>query len=671
MPNHLANSNSPYLLQHQDNPVDWYPWGEEALTKAKDEDKPIFLSIGYAACHWCHVMAHESFEDEATAALMNEHFVNIKVDREERPDIDAIYMSAVVTLTGSGGWPMSVFLTPQGEPFIGGTYFPPVARHNLPSFTELLRHVQRLWSEERDKVFEAGKVLLEHMQASELALAGADSLKQEALDQAAMRLAQSYDWNNGGWGGAPKFPQPMTIDFLLGRGLLGDKMARDVALHALKAMSKGGMYDVVGGGFARYSVETTWLVPHFEKMLYDNAQLARTYLHGYLVSGDEALKRVCERTLDFVAREMRDKSGAFYSSLDADSEGEEGKFYVWAFDEIQAHTSELFIAAFGVKPEGNFEGKTILQRTLSDEHLAEQFDMVQAAVRNQLDRDLAQLLAARDKRVRPQTDDKALTAWNAMMLTTFAEAARYLNRADYLEIAQANADFMLSELQQGDRLLRAWRAGNAALNAYLEDYAALILGLLALYQSDADPCWYAQAERLADEMLAHFSDPTGGFFDTSDQHEVLITHPKEIQDNATPSGNSLAAMALLQLAAYSGKGEWFDLATKSAAALQDAASKYPTAFGQWLQALQFAQAEVKEIAVVGEEGKRQDFLNVVWAEWQPFAVVAASTFPPSEKSPALLQNRSLVNGEASAYVCRNFVCERPVTEPMELKVLLD
>lgn len=676
MPNRLAQSNSPYLLQHKDNPVDWYPWGEEALAKAKAEDKPIFLSIGYAACHWCHVMEHESFEDEATAAVMNENFVNIKVDREERPDIDGIYMDAVVAMTGSGGWPMSVFLTPEGEPFIGGTYFPPVARHNLPSFTQLLEHVQRLWTEERAKVTEVGQNLLERLQASRIPLGGGEALKAETLKEAAQKLAQSYDWGKGGWGRAPKFPQPMTIEFLLGQGLQGDGFARDVALHALRAMARGGMYDVVGGGFARYSVDDEWLVPHFEKMLYDNAQLARAYLHGYLLSGDEGLRRVCEETLDFVARELRDEAGGFYSSLDADSEGEEGKFYVWSLAEIEAlledkQSRDLLLAAYAVSEEGNFEGQNVLQQMKGDAELAEEFGIAEDEVRASLKASHALLLEAREKRVRPGTDDKVLTAWNGLMLMAFAEAGRYLKREDYLEIAQANADFLLSELEVDGRLLRSWRAGKAAHNGYLEDYAALILGLLALYQSDGKGRWYVEAERLAGEMLAHFSDgkSESGFFDTRDDHEELVRLPKELQDNATPSGNALAAQALLQLAAYSGKGEWFDRAAVSAAGLQEAAGQYPTAFGQWLQAMQFALAEGREIALVGGEEERGALLSEVWAQWRPFDVVAVAE--GEAEDPALLRERVQTDGKASAYVCRHFVCERPVTEARALRELLD
>jgi hypothetical protein len=677
MPNQLANSNSPYLLQHQDNPVDWHPWGEDALNRAKAEDKPIFLSIGYAACHWCHVMAHESFEDEETAALMNEHFINIKVDREERPDIDGIYMDAVVALTGSGGWPMSVFLTPEGEPFLGGTYFPPVPRHNLPSFKDLLKHVQHIWADEREKAFDVGQQLLERIRSSSISLEGEQTLNGDVLDQASMALAQSYDWKNGGWGQAPKFPQAMAIDFLLGRASRGDKLALDVATHALKSMAAGGMYDVLGGGFARYSVDDRWLVPHFEKMLYDNALLSRAYLHAYLITGDESFRKVCESTLDFVARELRDKDGGFYSSLDADSEGEEGKFYVWKVEEINQILEDgvdrdLLISTYGISEKGNFEGHNIFQRAKSNSEIAAQFQLTEEDVERKLDEMHKMLLSAREKRVRPGTDDKVLTSWNALMLTAFAEAGRYLQRPDYIEIARKNANFLLTKLNSDNRLLRSWRAGNAAHNAYLEDYAALNLALLSLYQSDPDVRWFAEAEKLAGEMIAHYSDPKGGFFDTRDDHEKLVTRPKEVQDNATPSGNALAALALLQLSTYSGNGDWHDLASQALGAMQKTAGQYPTAFAQWLAGMSFALAEGREIALVGQMAS-DDLLalqDALWNEWRPFDLTAISSLPPAAGSPALLNDRPLLEGKASAYICQHFVCKRPLNSPKDFAAQL-
>lgn len=681
MPNRLANENSPYLIQHAENPVDWYPWDAEALEKARREDKPIFLSIGYAACHWCHVMAHESFEDADTATIMNEHFVNIKVDREERPDLDSIYMNAVVAMTGQGGWPMSVFLTPDGQPFYGGTYFPPVHRYNMPSFREVLLGVARTWQQDRPRLLEAGRQLTQQLQQT-IPIEGKPDqpLSNDRLNQAAFSLAQSYDWKHGGWGSAPKFPQHMAIDFLLRRATRGDKLALDCATHALRAMARGGLYDVVGGGFARYSTDNDWLVPHFEKMLYDNSLLARAYLHAYLSTGDTSFRRVCEETLDFITRELMaqvtedgSRRGGIFSSLDADSEGEEGKFYLWTPAEIRNVFDDpadvnFLMAAYGITEAGNFEGRTVLQRALDDQALANQFnlppDQVAARLRQLHDR----LLTARAGRSRPGTDDKVLVAWNGLALVAFSEAARYLNRPDYLEIAKFTADFLLTEFQPGDRLLRAWRNGQARHNAYLEDYASLIIGLLALYQSDPDPYWFSSATQLADSLFEHYRDPQGGFFDTRDDHGPLLTRPKDLQDNATPSGNALAAMALLQLAAYTGQGEWRDQAERMLQAIQAIAVRYPTAFSYWLCAIDFATGPVLEIAILGDPDAphTQALVHALWSDYRPRSLAAISSFPPSPNSPPVLHERPLLDGQPTAYVCQNFFCLRPVTTAAEL-----
>ncbi|RPI22522.1 MAG: thioredoxin domain-containing protein, partial [Chloroflexota bacterium] len=650
MPNNLSNENSPYLLQHADNPVEWYPWGAEALEKARREDKPIFLSIGYAACHWCHVMAHESFEDPQTAALMNEHFVNIKVDREERPDLDGIYMNAVVAMTGQGGWPMSVFITPNGMPFYGGTYFPPVRRYGMPSFGELLAGIAQAWRENRDELLKSGEEITRHLKESGQVALNRQGIDPKTTEQASMALAQSYDWQNGGWGRAPKFPQPMTIEFLLRRAARGDRMARDTAIHALKAMARGGMYDVIGGGFARYSVDDQWLVPHFEKMLYDNAQLASVYLHAHLMTGEAQFRMVCEETLDFVARELRGPEGGFYSSLDADSEGEEGKYYVWSLDEVREVLKDqtgfdLFTAAYGVSEAGNFEGHNVLQRQISDEELADQHGIPVEQVAEGLARSRQMLFEARQKRVRPGTDDKALTSWNALMLAAFADAARYLQRQDYLEVAVQNANFLLNALRPEGRLMRSWRSGRAQHTAFLEDYAALILGLLSLYQSDPDPRWFSEAGGLAQEMLERFEDESGGFFDTPIDHESLIARPKDVQDNATPSGNALAAEALLLLAAFTGDGGMRDRAERMLGGIQLAAARYPTAFGRWLSALDFAIGPAYEVALVGDldHPEMLSMRRKLWEDYRPRLVAAISAFPPPEGSPPLLKDRPLRN----------------------------
>jgi hypothetical protein len=678
MPNHLIKENSPYLLQHAHNPVDWYPWGEEALAKAKADNKPIFLSIGYAACHWCHRMREESFEDLEVADFMNKNYVNIKVDREERPDLDAIYMQATVAMTGSGGWPMSVFLTPDFKPFYTGTYFPPVPRHNLPSFKELLIGIARAWQEEQDEITRVGSQVAQHLLITMASPKSDSFFYPEHLQMIADKIIEAYDWGYGGWGSAPKFPQPMTIEYLLRRAT-SDSPQREqilkVSQHVLNAMSRGGIYDVVGGGFARYSVDNFWRTPHFEKMLYDNAQLALAYLHGYLVTGEVKYRRVCEETLDFILREMTHPDGGFYSSLDADSEGEEGKFYVWTQDEIQntlVSDFKFFKAAYGITPQGNWEGKTILQRALDDSSLATRFKMDPETVTTKLAECHSKLLTVRNTRIRPGTDDKVLVMWNALTLSAFAEAGRYLDRKDYLDTAIRNAHFLIDNLHINDRLLRSWREGQAKHNAYLEDYAGLIHALLALYQSDPNPAWYVSALKLGDELVVHFSDPNGGFFDTRDDHETLLIRPKDIQDNATPSGNALAATALLELAVYGNRNDWRSLAEDMLGSVQNAVMRYPTAFGQWLCAADFAVGPTHEVAIIGDpdDPKTHELLKTLWKSFRPRQVAAISAYPPEPGSPALLKDRPLLKGQPTAYVCQGFVCLQPVNSSSEMEIQL-
>jgi uncharacterized protein YyaL (SSP411 family) len=679
MTNRLVDENSPYLLQHANNPVDWYPWGPDALEKARSEDKPIFLSIGYAACHWCHVMAHESFENPDIAAIMNRHFVNIKVDREERPDLDGIYMNAVVALTGQGGWPMSVFLTPQGIPFYGGTYFPPVRRYNMPSFREILQIIAEAWKNDRQRLLEAGNQVIDHLNSINQIGAAGEELNPGFMDQAALRLAQAYDWQHGGWGRAPKFPQPMAIEYLLRRAVRGDHMASDVAMHALRVMARGGMYDVIGGGFARYSTDDDWLIPHFEKMLYDNAQLALAYLHAYLISGDVQFRQVTEKTLGFMLDEMlyHEKNGSdqlagFISSLDADSEGEEGKYYTWTTDEIQEllgpELAGIMTEAYGISQAGNFEGTNVLQRVQDDESLARHFNQSIDEVQNQLAQARSILKEARKTRLPPGKDDKILVSWNALALIALAEAARYLDRADYLDIARLVADSLLAEMHPKDRLLRSWRAGRARHNAYLEDYASLILALLSLYQSDPDPYWFQSALQLNEEMLVNFTDPDGGFFDTRADQNDLILRPKDLQDNATPCGNALAAMALLQLATYQGQNEWRDLVEWMVTSIQAAAGKYPTGFSYWLCAADAFFQPLQEVAILGnlEQSQTSALVRQLWSRYRPYTLAAISDYPPASNSPALLLDRYLLNEKPTAYVCQNFSCKMPVTEPVDL-----
>ena len=691
--NLLINQTSPYLLQHAHNPVEWHPWGQEALSRARAEDKPIFLSIGYAACHWCHVMAHESFEDETTAALMNEHFICIKVDREERPDLDSIYMQAVTALTGSGGWPMSVFLTPDLLPFYGGTYFPPVPRHNLPSFRDLLTSLAQAWKDNRAEVVKVGAQLIQHLQ-SRSAQDSVVEFKSNYLDLAEKNLLETYDWGYGGWGSAPKFPQPMPVEFLLARNHTSslDNKGLQAALYALKVMSRGGMYDVIGGGFSRYSTDNFWRVPHFEKMLYDNAQLIRAYLHAWQVTRDPSFRDIVVATLDFVAREMTHPDGGFYSSLDADSEGVEGKFYGWTKEEIrQALTDssdfDLFVAAYAVTGKGNWEGRTVLQRALDDASLAVRFGLTSEVVSSKLTDCHNKLLVVRSQRVRPATDDKILSSWNGLMLAAFAESARILTGDNlpesaeepgwainkrYYVLATRNAEFLLSHLYQDGQLHRSWRGGRTTDEVFLEDYASLILGLLELYQTGFDNKWFTSALQLAEEMVSKFSDPEGGFFDTPSDGEPLPVRPRDLQDNATPSGNALAAEALLKLSALTGRGDLREIAESALRLVADLSVRYPTAFGRWLSTAWFARSRVKQIALItgGDADSTGELLNLLRANYRPDLLLASAPYPPPAGAPELLQDRPLVNDRSTVYVCEGFVCLQPVTAPAELMKLL-
>jgi hypothetical protein len=678
MPNHLAGENSPYLLQHAHNPVDWYPWGEQALTRARTEDKPIFLSIGYAACHWCHVMEHESFEEPATAAILNEHFVAIKVDREERPDLDSIYMQATTALTGSGGWPMSVFLTPDLRPFYAGTYFPPVRRHNLPAFPDLLASLAQAWRENRDEIHRvAGQVVQAISQPG--GHQGADALTNARLDEAAAALIDSADRTHGGWGKAPKFPQPMVIEFLLRRAAAGRSAQTEdqtIALDALRAMARGGMYDVVGGGFARYSTDDLWRVPHFEKMLYDNAQLALSYLHAFLLTQDAFLRDVAVRTLDFVAREMAHPDGGFFSSLDADSQGEEGRFYVWTEAELREALADtrdydLFAAAYGISAHGNWEGFTVLQRALDDGSLAARFKISNESLAASLADCHSRLLQARERRVRPATDDKVIAAWNGLTLQAFAQAARYFGGSAsglrYAQVAMRSGRFLLRDLRPDGRLRRVWRHGRVGSQAFLEDYAAVILGLLDLYQADFKSDWFSAARSLTEEMLERFTDPNGGFFDTPEGHEPLLIRPKDMQDNATPSGSALASEALIKLAALTGEGRYRDHAERALSTVLADAVRYPTSFARWLSVADMALAGDRQLALLYPPSSgAAPFLHIVNAAYRPNLVLAASEHPPGAEGPHLLADRPLVDGQPTAYYCEHFVCKSPITDPQEL-----
>lgn len=668
MANHLLNETSPYLLQHQENPVDWYPWGAEAFSRAQAENKPIFLSIGYAACHWCHVMAHESFENTETARLLNEYFISIKVDREERPDVDSVFMQAVVTMTGQGGWPMSLFLTPQGEPFYGGTYFPPERRYGMPAFNEVLNAVAQGWQDNPDEMNKSAQELAAHVNMhAHWGAAEQPTLRTGLLDQALQSLLSSYDWQYGGWGRAPRFPQPMIIDFLLAQADRGDKKALDAALHALRAMLRGGMADVIHGGFARYSTDDHWLVPHFEKMLYDNAQLALAYLHAGVTVQDPLLIRTARRTLDWMAKELCDPKGGFYSSLDADSEGEEGKYYVWTRSEIQsvlepAGLFDLFSKVYPVPAEGNWEGRIILQARGPLDEIALAMNRPLAEVLELLDQAHSRLEEASRQRIRPHTDDKVLAAWNGFALRAFAEAGRYLQDNRYLQIAQKTADFLLKELIIDGILHRSWRQGVIRQPGFLEDYASLVIGLLALYQTDHNLRWYTAASNLLQVMLEKFNDPAGGFYDNSLDDSGLFMRPKDYQDNAIPSGNALAAYALLLMTEYTGELTHHDAAVAVIATLQDTIVRHPTAFGFWLQAADLAAGPVDQVAIVvpGHTDQSDELLRPVWRTYRPRLVSAVST-PGAVGIPRLLADRPTIDNLPTAYLCRQFTCQLPTT----------
>ena len=663
MSNHLVNASSRYLLQHADNPVDWYPWSQEALAKAREEDKPIFLSIGYSACHWCHVMAHESFEDPRVAAILNAHFVSIKVDREERPDLDRIYMTAVQALTGNGGWPMSVFLTPQGQPFYGGTYFPPTPRYGLPSFTQVLLAIAEAWQERRPELLQSGQQLQEFITRSVAPPQGAEGrrpLEGATLDLAVERLAATYDATHGGWGQAPKFPQPMTLEFLLRRhNAQGDPRILEMVTHTLDAMARGGIYDQLGGGFHRYAVDRQWLVPHFEKMLYDNAQLARLYLHVWQVTGDPLYRAIAEETLDYVAREMTHPAGGFYATQDADSEGEEGRFFLWDLEEVQAileADAARFIAAYGVTEEGNFEGRNILS-LIGD--LAEREALTEARRR---------LFAARQERLHPGRDEKVLTSWNGLMLAAFAEAARVLGRADYRRIAARNATFILDALRTPSGLVHVWKDGQLGTSGFLEDYAHLIEGLLALYATTFEERWYVAAHDLLEEMMARFSAPDG-FYDTPADHEALIVRPRDLQDNAVPSGSAMACGVLLQMAVLAAEPRYEVWARQLLRDMQPLLGEHPLAFGQWLIALDDALAPHQEVAIVGEPTApdTQALLGVCQGGYAPHRIVAAAS---TGEAVPLLRDRPPLEGRATAYLCQGQSCRPPVTTPAALAALL-
>ncbi len=669
MPNRLAQETSPYLLQHRENPVDWYPWGEEALDRAREEDRPILLSVGYSACHWCHVMERESFEDAGTAAYMNEHFVNVKVDREERPDVDALYMEAVQAISGQGGWPMTVFLDPEGVPFYGGTYFPPDEGRGMPSFRMVMEAVVDAFESKRDEIHQRAPQMRARLGAVGQVEPAADAPTAPMLVEATERLRGAADPERGGFGGAPKFPPASALELLLARG------EREVVERTLDAMLAGGIYDQLGGGFARYSVDAAWLVPHFEKMLYDNALLARAYLHGWQVFGHQRYRRVCEETLDWALGEMRGPEGSFYSALDADSEGEEGRFYVWTPEQIRKALSdpkpdrancikfssqrvENLMQFYGVSDGGNFEGHSILH--LAGGATAPEPEGLAEARRA--------LYEARAKRVWPGLDDKRLTAWNALMVSALAEAGAVLGRDDYLEAARTCAEFIWAEMRDGDgNLQRTYKDGRAHLNAYLEDHAFLLEALLSLYEASFEPQWFERAQALADTTLARFGDTErGGFFSTSEDHESLIARRKEIGDHPIPSGNSSAAMGLLRLSALTGDRAYEQQAESVFRLFAQPTAEHPEAFAHLLRAIDFHLAATKEVALIGDDLKQ--LAEVVRSKFRPHLVLAGGQ--EGAAAPPLLQERTTVEGHPTAYVCKHFTCQAPVTDSKAFSELL-
>ena len=666
--NHLATETSPYLLQHAHNPVDWFPWSEKALEKAKQEDKPILLSIGYSACHWCHVMEHESFEDTSIAQQMNDNFINIKVDREERPDLDQIYMSAVQLMTGSGGWPLTVFLTPDAKPFHGGTYFPPDDRFNRPGFRRVLATISEAYRERRSDVVKNAQTLIEQINAQSTRADADSQIGVDLMEQAQSGIASQFDTSHGGFGSAPKFPPSMTIDFLLRHHhRTGSELSLQISNLTLHKMAFGGLYDHLGGGFHRYSTDEKWLVPHFEKMLYDNALLGRAYVDAFKVTGLPLYQRIVEETLDFVGREMRDSGGGFYSTLDADSEGVEGKFYVWSrdeFDDVVGPDRDILARYLDVTEQGNFEGHNILNVP----ELPDAFSQSEGVSSEQLGEWMKDarhcLLERRETRIRPARDEKILTDWNGLMLRTYADAAACLGRADYRQIAESNAEFLLSVMWDGERLLHAFKDGKARFNAYLDDYANLADGLLGLYELTFEERWLRASIQLVEYMIKNFWDEeNGGFFFTGNGHETLVARTKEYFDNATPSGNSMAAGVLARLGKLLDRNDFTDKSERICRSAGEYIRRFPSGFGKMLAAVDFLSGPSQEVALVGQP---DPFLPALRKRYLPRTVIAGGE---TENVP-LLENRSTLDGKPTAYVCENYVCNQPTTDAVVFEGLL-
>ncbi|MCK9520307.1 MAG: thioredoxin domain-containing protein [Dehalococcoidia bacterium] len=683
MSNRLANETSPYLLQHKDNPVDWYPWGDEAFERAQAEDKPLLLSVGYSTCHWCHVMARESFQDANTAALMNQWFVNVKVDREERPDVDGVYMSAVQALTGQGGWPMTVFLTPDGKPFYAGTYFPPTDGHGRPGFPRVLEAIAEAWRNEREKLLSSADTITEHLRTAgdRFVSDGPAEVTPAITHDAVARLRTAFDTQWGGFGDAPKFPSPSTLDFLLAYGTRepapGEPSALHMALLTLVRMASGGMYDQLGGGFARYSVDRSWLVPHFEKMLYDNGQLVRTYLHAYQLTGDAFYERVVRETLTYLEREMLDAEGGFYSAQDADSEGIEGKFFVWTPDEVREALGEedaaIFNAWFAVTEEGNFRDphhpdfgtRNVLTTWQDAAAIASQLGLTEEQLVERIGELRQRMLEVREQRVKPGLDDKILTSWNGLAMGAFAEAARVLGDARYREIAEANAKFVREKLWHDGRLWHTYKAGVAKVDGMAEDYAYYGLGLVELYKLTGDIAQLEWAREMLEVLLRDFRDSEGGgFFETADHAEELLLRQKTFFDAATPSGNGATALLALWLGRYYANAEWEQVALEVLGMTQSMITQAPTGFGTLLQCVEFLLSPPREIVVVGQAEAREPLEREAARHFLPWVAVAPTN---DAQGLPMFEGREPANGQVRAFVCENMVCQLPVSTPEALR----
>ncbi|HSG09003.1 MAG TPA: thioredoxin domain-containing protein [Longimicrobiales bacterium] len=682
MPNRLAHETSPYLLQHAENPVDWYPWGPEAKTRAVATGRPILLSIGYSSCHWCHVMERESFEDPGVAALMNETFVNVKVDREERPDVDQVYMRAVQAMTGQGGWPLTVFLTPEGDPFYGGTYFPPQPRHGIPSFRQVLEAAGRAYRERPGDVRRGAAELLSALASGDpRGQAGPEGDAEPGtalLDESVRFLERQYDPAHGGFGRAPKFPQPSTLEILLRQNVrTGDPRSLQMAVHTLRRMAAGGIRDHLGGGFHRYSVDARWLVPHFEKMLYDNALLAQAYLDAFRITGDVELREVATDTLGYILSDLRGPDGGFFSARDADSEGEEGRFYVWTAEEVAAALPEddarTFMHTYDVTPGGNFEGRNILWLPHDPEAVAREEGLEPGESRDRLARARAVLLEVRARREAPFRDEKVLVNWNGLALRALAEAGGALDRPDYLDAARRGSAFILAALRPDGRLLHTYKDGVAKIPGFLDDHAALGNALLSLHESTLEPRWLEEARWCCDEILSRFwSEEEGLLHDTAHDAETLFVRPRDVMDNAIPSGNSLAAELMLRAGHLFDVERYRDAARRILAREAALVQRYPSAFGRLLAAVDRLYSPPLEVALVGDPAapETRSLLTTVLSSFHPNRTVTGRHPDGDEGAVPLLADRPPVGGKPTAYVCRGYSCRAPVTDVVALKAAL-